>query len=142
MSLGTTSRARLSTCHPEIQRLIVEVARGVDEGDLAYAGIADVTVLCGWRGKFDQDKAHYVDKTSKTPWPRSAHNVTDELGRPRSRAADVAPYPIPLKADGSWDERKFEVLHAYVAGVAHALGIDLFDISWDRPHIQLGAGVP
>ena len=136
MPLGKESLAKLDTCHPTIKGLIIAVANGIDQGDLAYAGIHDMTVLCGWRGEFDQNKA-VADGASKTPWPRSAHNKTDELGRPRSEAADVAPYPIPKKPNGEWDEEKFGILHAYVAGVAHGNDIDLFDISWDRPHVQL-----
>jgi len=44
----------------------------------------------------------------------------------------VAPYPVVWA-----DVRKFEALHAYIAGVAHARGIRLRNISWDRPHIEL-----
>lgn len=137
MPLGKESLAKLDTCHPTIRELIIAVANGIDQGDLAYAGIHDMTVLCGWRGEAAQNQA-VADGTSKTPWPRSAHNVIVN-GKPRSNAVDVAPYPIPKKPNGEWDERKFEVLHAYVAGVAHGNDIDLFDISWDRPHIQLAA---
>lgn len=140
MPLGTTSRERLSTCHPDLQRLIRAVADGVDEGDLSYAGIHDITVLCGFRGEADQNAA-VARGASKTPWPRSKHNVLvedppgSEEWRPQSDAVDVGPYPVP----SPWDDeyaRKLEVLHAYTAGVAHQMGIDLFDISWDRPHIQ------
>lgn len=135
MSLGVESRARLRTCHWEIRDLIEAVAAGVDEGDLAYSGIVDITVLCGWRGEVAQNEA-VANGASKTPWPTSAHNVTDDLGQPMSDAVDVAPYPIPRNPDGSWRVREFEILHAYIAGVAHQRGIDLHDISWDRPHIQ------
>lgn len=134
MPLGKVSLQRLDTCHPDIRKLIIRVAMGIDEGDLAYAGITDMTVLCGWRGEKEQNQA-VADGASKTPWPRSAHNVMVD-GKPLSNAVDVAPYPIPKYPDGSWRTREFEILHAYVAGAAHILGIDLFDISWDRPHIQ------
>lgn len=134
MSLGPLSLQRLGTCHPEIQALIRAVAQGVDEGDLKYAGITDITVLCGWRNEVDQNKA-VADGASETPWPLSAHNVMVD-GVPCSNAVDIAPYPIPKDASGRWLTEPFTVLHAYVAGVAHAMGIDLFDISWDRPHIQ------
>lgn len=127
MSLGKLSLERLATTHPDLQRLILLVAKGVDEGDLAYAGVTDITVLCGFRGEAEQNQA-VEDGASKTPWPRSKHN------RVPSDAVDVAPFPVEWKAVGYTS--KCEALHAYVAGVAHALGIDLFDISWDRPHIQ------
>jgi hypothetical protein len=123
MPLGKVSKLKLATCHPDLRRLIEAVAAGVDQGDLAYAGIHDITVLCGYRGRAEQDKA-VADGASKTPWPRSKHN------RIPADAVDVSPYPV------DWDARRLEILHAYVAGVAHAHGIDLFDISWDRPHIQ------
>lgn len=123
MPLGSLSLQRLGTCHPELQTLIRRVAQGVDEGDLRYAGITDITVLCGWRNEVDQNKA-VADGASETPWPRSAHNRTP------SDAVDVSPHPV------DWDTRRLEILHAYIAGVAHQMGVDLFDISWDRPHIQ------
>lgn len=124
MPLGKGSSLHLATCHSDLRRIIESAAKGIDEGDLAYAGIRDMTVICGYRGQVAQDEA--VSKgNSKTPWPKSAHN------RVPSDAVDVAPYPI------NWDDvRSFEVLHAYIAGIAHALGVDLNDISWDRPHIE------
>ena len=123
MPLGKSSRDKLSTCHVELQDLIQEVAAGVDQGDLAYAGIHDITVLCGHRGEQEQNEA-VANGASETPWPRSKHN------RLPSDAVDVSHHPV------DWNRRKLEVLHAYIAGIAHARGIDLFDISWDSPHIQ------
>lgn len=124
MPLGKESALKLATCHPDLRRLINSVAQGIDEGDLAYAGVRDMTVLCGYRGKEAQDKA-VKDGTSKKPWPTSAHNMVP------SNAVDIAPYPI------DWNDVKaFDVLHAYVAGVAHAMGLKLHDIGWDRPHIE------
>lgn len=128
MPLGKVSLERLATCRPELQELIHDAAKGVDEGDLAYAGIHDMTVLCGHRGEAEQHKAYAVDKTSRTPWPRSKHN------RKPSDAVDVSPYPV------DWHPGRLEVLHAYIAGIAHAKGIDLGDISWDRPHIEYRSG--
>ena len=62
MPLGKTSNDRLDTCHPRLQQLIRRVMQGVDEGDLEYAGITDITVLCGFRGEADSeaDKALLV----------------------------------------------------------------------------------
>lgn len=127
MPLGKTSEERLKTCHPDLRRLIKKVAQGVDQGDLKYAGVFDMTVLCGFRGEAEQNRA-VADGASETPWPRSKHN------RVPSDAVDIAPYPVQWK-DPAF-ARKLEALHAYTAGVGHALGIDLFDISWDRPHVQ------
>jgi hypothetical protein len=127
MPLGKTSTERLATCHPQLIDIITDTAKGVDHGDLAYAGIFDITVLCGHRGEAEQRKA-VADKASKTPWPRSKHN------RMPSDAVDVVPYPV------RWKDKDYAalcaILHAYIAGIAHAKGVDLFDISWDRPHIQ------
>jgi hypothetical protein len=123
MTLGALSESRLGTCHQALQQLIRAASKGVDEGDLAYAGIRDMTVLCGFRGQAEQDDA-LARGTSEKPWPLSHHN------RMPSDAVDVSPYPV------DWNEKRLEILHAYIAGIAHAMGIDLFDISWDRPHIQ------
>jgi hypothetical protein len=122
--LGKESQLKLASCHQELRRLIEAVALGIDQGDLAYAGIHDITVPCGFRGEADQNEA-FADGTSKTPWPKSHHN------RHPSDAVDVVPYPELWS-----DETKCRILHAYIAGVAHGMGIDLFNISWDPPHIQ------
>lgn len=127
MPLGKDSNRHLDTCHPELQNLIRRVAAGIDEGDLKYAGVTDIAVLCGYRGEEEQNKA-VAEGASETPWPRSKHN------RMPSDAVDVVPYPIRWK-DPAW-VKGLEALHAYIAGAAHILGIDLYDISWDRPHIQ------
>jgi peptidoglycan L-alanyl-D-glutamate endopeptidase CwlK len=127
MPLGKTSLERLATCHPDLQALILSAAKGVDEGDLAHADINDITVLCGHRGSREQDKA-VADGASQTPWPRSKHNRTP------SDAVDVVPYPVRWTEPGY--NRKLHVLHAYINGIAHQMGLDLFDISWDGPHIQ------
>lgn len=124
MPFGIESQDKLREAHPELQTLMRLVEKGVDEGDLAYAGIKDITILCTFRDEKEQNKA-VADGASKTPWPRSKHN------RFPSDAVDVVPYPV------DWSNvRAMEILHAYIAGVAHAIGIDLYDISWDRPHIQ------
>ena len=124
MPLGKLSLERLSTCHPDLRGLIRAVADGVDRGDLAWAGVSDITVLCGYRGKAEQDAA-VASGASKAPWPTSKHN------RSPSDAVDVAPFPI------DWQDReKFLALHAYVTGVARQMRIDLRHIDWDLPHIQ------
>lgn len=127
MPLGSVSKVKLSTCHPELVRLIVMVSKGIDEGDLDYAGVGDISVICGHREKAEQDKA-VADGASETPWPRSKHN------RIPSDAVDVVPFPIDW-TDPAW-VKKLDTLHAYIAGVAQGIEIDLYDISWDRPHIQ------
>jgi hypothetical protein len=134
MPLGATSETRLATCDPNIQKLVRAVADGIDLGDLAAAGITDLTVVCGWRGEAEQRAAFRADPpTSKLDWPDSKHNVT-KLGKPCSRAVDLAPYPT------SWakkDEWKFFVLRGYVCHVARIIGIRVRFISWDGPHVEL-----
>lgn len=124
MPLGAASKAKLATCHGELQLLIERVANGVDEGDLTYAGVKDIVVTCGYRGEAEQNKA-VAEGNSRLPWPCSKHNRTP------SDAVDVVPYPEKWS-----DAEKLKVLHAYIAGVAHGMGISLFDISWDLPHVQ------
>lgn len=124
MPLGKESALKLATCHPDLRRLINAAALGVDEGDLAYAHIHDITVVCGYRGKEAQDKA-VKEGHSKKPWPSSAHNMVP------ANAVDVAPYPTDWN-----DVRAFNVLHGYIAGIAHQMGLALHDIGWDMPHVE------
>jgi peptidoglycan LD-endopeptidase CwlK len=124
MPLGKISLSHLDTCHPDLQSLIRDAAAGVDRGDLAYAGVNDMMVSCGWRGEADQDEAVRTG-VSKTPWPTSKHN------RQPSDAVDVAPYP-----QGWSDAVALAVLHAYIVGLAAARGMKLHGISWDAPHIE------
>jgi peptidoglycan L-alanyl-D-glutamate endopeptidase CwlK len=124
MSLGRASKLKLATCHPELQLIISEAAAGVDAGDLVWAGIHDITVAFGYRGKEEQDAA-VARGASKAPWPTSKHN------RVPSDAADVLPYPE------MWaDDTKCRILHGYIRGIAQARGVALHSISWDPAHIQ------
>lgn len=125
--LGDSSLAQLGTAHPDLQRLIKLVSQYVDAGALKYAGITDIAVLCGYRDKAGQDKA-FKDKASKLQWPKSKHN------RMPSDAVDVVVYPVNYQ-DKSY-AKKMEVLHAFICGVAARIGVDLFSIDWDMPHIQ------
>lgn len=124
MALGAPSLHELGTCHPELQSLIRDAAAGVDRGDLAYAGIHDMTVSCGFRNEKDQNEAVRTG-ASKDPWPTSHHN------RMPSDAVDVEPYPERWS-----DPVKLAVLHAYIVGLARQRGMKLHGISWDAPHIE------
>lgn len=125
MSLGNASRVRLATCHPDLRRLVEAVAAGVDAGDLATAGVTDVTVLCGYRGQAEQDAA-YAAGASRLRWPNSRHNVVP------AQAVDLAPYPVNWK-----DEATFHVLRGYVLAHAARLGVEVRTIAWDLPHFEL-----
>ncbi len=127
MPLGESSLAALGTAHPDLQRLIKLVSQYVDAGALKYAGIVDIAVLCGYRDKAGQDAA-VLKKTSKTPWPKSKHN------RMPSDAVDVAVFPVNYN-DKTY-AGKMAVLHAFICGVAARIGVELFNIDWDMPHIQ------
>jgi peptidoglycan L-alanyl-D-glutamate endopeptidase CwlK len=99
---GTTSLAHLRTADRRLQSLAHEVIKYMDH-----------TILCGHRGKQEQDEAVRNGK-SKTPWPTSKHN------RLPSKAIDVAPYPI------DWDDEvRFARLMGHYERVAMEQGIKI-----------------
>jgi len=73
------SEGKMSTCHEDIQKVF-----------RAVLTVFDHTIECGERGRADQDKA-VAEKRSKTPWPRSKHNVVPP--KTKSDAVDAMPYP-------------------------------------------------
>jgi len=121
------SKDRLATCHDDLQRLFNEVIKHWD-----------CTIVCGHRGKEDQDKA-FADGKSKVKWPNGKHNKFPSL------AVDVMPYPI------DWNDTKRNFAFAgFVLGIATMMGISVrgghdFDgdhnlnegDSWDVPHWEL-----
>lgn len=125
MTLGKQSLERLMTCHDDLQLLVLDVSQHIDAGDLFVAGIRDITVLCGHRGRLEQSRA-FLDGKSKLDWPHSKHNRTPSL------AVDIAPYPIDWKDTGA-----FMVLRGFVLARAAILGISIGTIAWDPPHYQL-----
>lgn len=124
MPLGKTSQERLSQCTEELQILIQLVALGIDAGDLAHAGVHDISVQTGHRGQAEQEAA-FARGDSKVHWPHGAHNSLP------SKAADVVPYPELWS-----DLAKCRALNAYIVGMARARGIRLHSISWDPAHIE------
>lgn len=127
MMLSAKSLERLNTCHPDLQTLVLEVAKQFP-----------VTVICGHRSKAEQDVAFLAGK-SKVRWPNGQHNSLP------SRAVDLAPDPIDWN-----DVRRFYYLSGYIRGVAERLGIKVrigadwngnFDIKdqnfHDLPHVEL-----
>jgi peptidoglycan L-alanyl-D-glutamate endopeptidase CwlK len=122
---GLVSRARLDECHPDLQRLVEDLAEQVDAGALAARGVEDLTVLCGFRGQAEQDAA-FKRGASKLKWPRSKHNAKP------ARAVDIAPYPLDWK-----NTARFEALRELALKRASALGIRIRVISWDLPHFEL-----
>jgi peptidoglycan L-alanyl-D-glutamate endopeptidase CwlK len=106
---GKSSKKRLSTCDDRLQKVFNEVIEHVD-----------CSVLCGHRGKDDQNKA-YKEGKSKAKYPNGRHN------RQPSLAVDVSPYPI------DWNDLERQTLFAgFVLGIAKQMGIDLiWGNDWD-----------
>ncbi len=127
MTLSKASIDKLVTCHDDLQLLVLDVAQRIDAGELFVAGIRDITVLCGHRGKAEQEDC-FKRGTSKLTWPHSRHNKTPSL------AVDIAPYPIDWKDTGS-----FAVLRGFVLARAAALKLKIGVISWDLPHYQVNS---
>jgi len=124
------SKQRISTLHSKLQTLMYEVIN-----------YQDFSVICGYRGKEDQDKA-VAEGKSKTPWPKSKHNHYPSL------AVDIMPYyPKGIR----WTDK--EGLYFFIGriqGIADMLGISIrLGIDWngdydmhndsfvDGPHIEL-----
>ena len=106
---GKTSKKRLATCDEKLQKVFNEVIKHVD-----------CSVLCGHRGKDDQNKA-YKEGKSKAKYPNGRHN------RQPSLAVDVSPYPI------DWKDLERQTLFAgFVLGIAKQMGINLiWGNDWD-----------
>ena len=106
---GKTSKKRLLTCDKRLQKIFNEVIRYVD-----------CSILCGHRGKDDQNKA-YKEGKSNAKYPEGRHN------RYPSLAVDVSPYPL------DWEDYERQTLFAgFVLGVANQMGIDLiWGNDWD-----------
>ncbi len=83
---STKSLDRLAECGMPLQRLMVRAIAKTD-----------FSVLCGYRGKIEQDAA-YKKGTSKLKFPNSKHNKTP------SQAIDIAPYPLDWKDINSFIE--------------------------------------
>ena len=107
---GTRSKANLSSCHTDLQKVFNKVIEKVD-----------CSVLCGHRGKEDQDKA-FDEGRSKVKYPNGRHNASP------SNAVDVTPYPV------DWKDRERQTLFAgYVLGIAEGMGINLrWGGDWDQ----------
>ena len=95
-----TSMDKLLTCHPKLIQIVGRVIK-----------VYDITVLEGFRGQEAQTRA-VAEGKSKTPWPKSKHNVLPSL------AVDVAPYPVDWS-----DYKRFAFLAGVVFGIAYELQI-------------------
>lgn len=115
---GKKSLERLEECHPDLQAIMHELIK-----------VMDVTILCGHRGKEEQNSA-FINGKSKLQFPNSKHNKKPSL------AVDVAPYPV------NWsDLRPFIDMCKYIEEISVRLKIPVIlgrDFSFrDFPHVEL-----
>lgn len=119
MPLSKLSKQKLNTCHSDLIRLIEEVAK-----------TEKCAVICGFRGKYEQDQAYYTGK-SKAKFGQSKHNLKPSM------AVDVVPLPL------NWDDiPAFEKLGEKIMAKAEELGIKVkwgkyFTNLKDYPHFEL-----
>jgi len=95
---STESFTKLSTVHPDLQRLFFEVIQTFD-----------CTILEGNRGEAAQEKA-FAAGLSKLHWPNGKHNSMPSM------AVDVSPYPIDWK-----NNQRFYWFAGYVMATAQKL---------------------
>ena len=121
MPLSKTSRQKLNTCHSDLIKLIEAVAE-----------TEKCAVICGFRGRHEQEKAYMAGK-SKAKWGQSKHNFKP------SHAVDVVPVPL------NWEDiPAFEKLGEKIMAKAKELGIK---VKWgkyfkglvDYPHFELAS---
>jgi peptidoglycan LD-endopeptidase CwlK len=96
-----TSKARLKTCHRDLQTLFAHVINEYD-----------CTIVCGHRDQPEQDKA-YAEKKSTKQYPNSKHNKIPSL------AVDAAPFEPGTGID--WTPRQMAFFAGFVKGVAAKL---------------------
>lgn len=115
------SKARLYTCHLHLQAVANQLIKNAP---------MDVTIVCGARGKEDQNR-WFDAGYSKVRFPDSKHNVGDGAPRAESHALDFAPYvggSIPWDDEGS-----FYALAGAWLTTANRMGIRLrYGGDWDR----------
>jgi len=100
---SSSSKTKLKTCHPDIQKVFNEVIQHVD-----------CTVLEGVRTKERQEE---LVRTGMSQTMNSRHL---EQNDGYSYAVDVAPYPI------DWNDRdRFILFAGFVLGIAKSMDIDL-----------------
>lgn len=126
-SFSQKSLEKLSTCHPDLQRLLKECIKYVD-----------FTILEGHRGEEAQNEA-FKKGNSTLKWPDGKHNKLPSI------AVDVAPWPVDFN-----NTARFYMLIGFIRGVASQLGIKVrVGADWDGdfettdqklvdlPHVEL-----
>ena len=134
-AFSKNSLAKLATCHPALVQIM---NRAIIEFDFS--------VICGHRGKEDQDAA-VARGASKTPWPTSKHNKNP------SHAVDIVPYPAP-KTEAGWKDPEYLAKQRSLAKIVLRIADELYipirwggdfnmdgdktvTDSWDMPHFEL-----
>lgn len=109
-AFGTTSKLRLTTCHPDIRAVMNQAIKFID-----------FTIVAGRRNEEAQTAA-YESGNSQVPWPDSTHNCDPSEG------IDIAPYPI------AWEDReRFTLLAGIVLTVGWMMDIPLrWGGDWDQ----------
>lgn len=118
--LSKKSQERLETCDDRLITIVSDVLK-----------VMDITILCGHRGKEEQEKA-FSEGKSCAHFGQSKHNSYPSL------AVDIAPYPI------NWDVKdpRWNIicdLVLYIAdryGIKMRLGRDFTNLK-DYPHVEL-----
>lgn len=115
MGLSIVSREKLSTCHPDLQKVFQ-----------AAGEILPLVIVCGFRGREAQDAA-VASGHSQTPFPTSKHNATPSL------AVDFAPYDCYVNGRIDWgDVKRFYYFAGIIQGIALSMGTKLrFGGDWD-----------
>lgn len=124
--LSQKSLNKLSQCHPDLQKVMLEVIK-----------VIDFTVIEGYRTKADQDSCFYSGN-SRVKWPNSKHNKFP------SKAIDIWPWPVPKNAKGELDSDspQWNKLAGIVLEKAAELGVQIeWGGNWtsivDKPHFEL-----
>lgn len=118
-NFGKRSLEQLKTCHPDLQKILIEAIKDFD-----------FTILEGHRGEERQDEL-YKEGYSQVIWPASKHNSTPSM------AADIAPYPI------EWDNiDRFKELARHIKKCALKYNLAVrWGGDWlkfkDYPHFEL-----
>jgi hypothetical protein len=114
-----SSLRHLEQCHPHLQQVAHEAIKHFD-----------FKVICGHRGKAEQDKA-FREKKSKVRWPDSKHNKNP------SKAFDAVPVPL------DWDDiDSFREMAAAMKDAAKRVHVSIrwggdFKGFFDGPHFEI-----
>jgi peptidoglycan LD-endopeptidase CwlK len=108
------SEEKLAECDPDLIAIIEYAAR-----------IINFSVICGHRGKEDQNKA-FAEGRSKVKWPDGKHNQSP------SYAVDIMPYPEEYN---NMDNLIFQA--GIILGIAEIAGVKLrWGGDWNRSYVR------